>query len=337
LTDPIRINLIIAVHGPCPKLARTLDSLAAAARPKGFEQLWIVENGDKGPAESVCRRFTQRLPITYRHTPVQGKSRALQATLEAIPEGLIVFTDDDVRVATDWLEHYETAASTHGPDAFYGGPLHVDYERPPPDWLRPHLPPSATGWSLSDPARTITQACFLGANYGVFIESIQSVGGFNFMLGVGAGGNPIGEEFDLQDRLLAAGKRAVYLPDAAVWHWVPRERCTPQWALNRTHRIWLTNGLEDTLKLRRGPSLRGAPRWLWRRVAGLGLRAAIARLIPGARLRFARQLPYQQWKGYLQGMRLAARSPATAAGDADHTQPPQAPPSTQPPQQGEEA
>jgi len=307
MTAPHDMHVVICTHGRAALLGRTLESFAQLERPASFAALWVIENGSDDGARDVCARHQNNLPLRYVHLPAPGKSKALTHAIEAIGRGLVIFTDDDVRFGADFLSAYARAAEKHGQRAVYGGPLLIDYDPPsfsPPAWLRAQLPPSAAGWQLPGDDAPIEKACFLGANYAAFAERIIDAGGFNTALGVGETGNPVGEEFDIQDRLIARGCRGVYLPDAKVWHFVPEARCTPQWLLDRTERIWFTNGLEDG-KTHHGPTLFGAPRWMWRKLIALRLRALTA-CCGNEQTRFEKRKAYRQHKGYLRGIRRKA-------------------------------
>lgn len=307
MTQPFDMHLVICTHGRPTLLARTLDSFATVDRPASFAALWIIENGSDDGARKVCADYQGRWPLRYVHRAEPGRSKAMQHAVEAIGRGLVIFTDDDVRFAPRFLAAYHGAAGEHGVDAVYGGPLSIDYDPPgfaPLPWLRDQLPPSAVGWEMKEPAAAIDQACFLGANFAAFAERIVAAGGFNPNLGVGGAGNPVGEEFDMQTRLFAQGCRGVYVPEARVWHYVPGERCTPAWLLDRTERIWFTNGLSDETS-HPGSRWFGAPRWMWRKLLRLRLRAMTA-CCCDAQERFERQKAYRQYKGYVRGVQRKA-------------------------------
>lgn len=304
-TASLPVNVVICTYGRCDLMRRTLESLAGVNRPGGFEQVWVIENGSDDGTRGVCEQMRGRLPLKYVNLPQKGKSRALQYALEAIGRGLVIFTDDDVRLAPESLVAYVKAAGHHGPGCFYGGPVYIDYERQPPGWLLAHLPPSVTGWQLDDPDTPITKATFLGANYGGFVEMILKAGGYDADLGIGSQGNPVGEEFEIQDRLLAAGCRGVYIPDAKVWHYVPKVRSSPKWTMRRHERIWFTSALTgQNQEQYQGTRLFGVPRWMWKRLAGLWIKALAANLIVDAQKRFNIQKQYYQWKGTVRGVRL---------------------------------
>ena len=301
-TQKFPIHVVICTHGRPTLLRRTLDSLTTVRMPEGFERVWVIENGSDSGARSVCESMQDKLPLSYECLPAKGKSRALQYALDKIGNGLVVFTDDDVRFGKQFLEAYAEAAAAHGPEAVYGGPVFVDQEKPPPEWLVPNLPPSVVGWQRLDTDGPIEEACFLGANYGAFVERINRVGGFKAHLGIGSDGNPVGEEFEIQDRLLADGCRGVYVSRAEVWHYVPRERSTPKWTLQRHERIWFTSAMMGN-KNYKGVTLFGVPRWMWRRLMFLWMKCVAANLVPNARRRFEIQKLYYQWKGTVRGVR----------------------------------
>jgi GT2 family glycosyltransferase len=295
------MHLVIPTHGRPDLLGRALDSIAEAKRPDGLT-VWVIENGSDAGARQACARRADTLPLEYVHLDTPGRSNAMQHAIETIGQGLVIFTDDDVRVAPDFFTAYAQAAEAHGDMAVYGGPLSIDYETEPPHWLKAFLPPSAVGWEPDDANKPIERASFLGANFAAFAERFLEVGGFNPNLGVGSAGNPVGEEFDMQTRLFAAGCAGVYVPGARVWHYVPADRCSPKWALQRHERIWFTNGMQGEADFD-SPILFGAPRWMWRKLAGLFWRAAWANLHPSPQRRFEIRKDYYQYRGYLRGLR----------------------------------
>ena len=311
----LRFNAVIATHGRSSLLERTLASVAQAARPGGFERVIVIENGSAAGAEKVCRQAEGKLPVEYRHTGQPGKSRALQQVLEALGDGFVLFLDDDVRVCPQLFELYAQAASEHGADCFFGGPFQVDYQGdPPPAWLVDYLPWSAKGWQPDDPTESLKWNRFIGFNYGAFVRRVLEVGGFNPDIGPGAmragtAGNPVGQETEMQNRLLADGCRPIYLPGAMVWHYVPGNRCTPRWTLHRWYRMAVTEGMSETKDLE-GPRWRGVPRWMYRRAAALWWAAHRPDGSCDKSDRFNRKKQYYEWRGYMAGLRIQSRSAA---------------------------
>ena len=249
------IVVLIPAHGRPKLLSRTLDSLATCDLPASYHELIVIENGSRAGAENVVASLPDRLNARYMHRERGNKSYALNEALETIPDGLIVFFDDDVRVLREILMHYASAAAQKGEKNFFGGPIDVDYESPSPEWLTPYLPGSARGWGLNG-IEVESHPWFLGANWATFAEEIRNVGGFD--TSVGPGEAAVGQETEIQQRLVAHGCVKVFVPGAKVWHYVPKERCSPKWALQRQYRHAVTDGLQNT----EGDRLWGVPRWI---------------------------------------------------------------------------
>jgi len=242
------MHVVIATHGRPDLLRRTLDNLCQVQIPKDFESIYVVENGSDEGARDVCKAYVQRIPIQYYNQVEGGKSRALQWAVEKIKHGFVVLFDDDIRCSESILKAYAHAASIYGRKHVYGGPFDVDYEEEPPDWLREHLPVSAGG-PMPGAYKDIAQEWgFLGCNYGIFVEDILEVGGFRLDIGPGAkvkglGESPTGQETELQKRLFKHGCIAKYVEDAKVWHYVPKERCSQHWTIQRKYRDQLSKAL----------------------------------------------------------------------------------------------
>ena len=210
----MRVSVVLATREREELLARTLASLALCRRPDNFGGTFVVENGKRAGTEDVVREAPAGLDARYLFEPVGNKSRALNAALAQIDDGLIVFLDDDVRVGPGLLEEYAAAARRAGAGHFFGGPVAADYEEAPPDWLIQFLPLSARGWHPDE--RTLaTKPFFLGFNWAVFAGDLRRVGGFSEQFGPGSDSG-VGDESDVQRRLAATGLKGVCVPEALV-------------------------------------------------------------------------------------------------------------------------
>lgn len=228
------LHIVIPTHGRPDLLKRTLDSLAECRIPDCLVRTIVIENGGTPGAEEVVAGLPERVKACYRFTPQGNKSWALNLALQEIEAGLVVFFDDDVRLAPHTLEAYVSAANQHGRGHFFGGPFGVDYQQEPPQWLKRYLTPCALGWepTSDDWART-GMTDFYGCNWAVFAQDVIDVGGFDQDLGPSCVAT--GEESDMQIRLRATGLQPQYVSEAKVWHYVPTNRCSAEWALNRAY------------------------------------------------------------------------------------------------------
>jgi hypothetical protein len=221
-----------------------------------------VENGGPPANQSLVESFRQSLDAHYIHVPEKGKSNALNVALQRLSEGLVFFSDDDVRFDSDVLTAYHEAGSTHGPGHFFGGPFEVKHETPPPDWLRYYLPPSAKGCWFDEDEVDPSFTDFLGFNWAAFVSDLKQIGGFDPMKGPGSSSGGTGQETDMQRRLVEDGIKAQYVPEARVTHLVPEGSCSPSWALRRSFRSGIKDGINYSRE--NNHESRFPPLWLFK-------------------------------------------------------------------------
>ncbi|MBN1268845.1 MAG: glycosyltransferase [Kiritimatiellae bacterium] len=240
-----KLYVVIATAGRSELLDRTLASLAACRKPETYRAAIVVENGPQQGAEAITRSFQSSLQTRYLHVAQANKSNALNKVLATLEDGLVFFTDDDVRLHPSTLMVYAAAAGDRESGALYGGPTAVDYEREPPHWLKVFLPLSGQGWSLGTEVKKLDPSdvsFFLGCNWAAFISDIKAIGGFDPGYGPGSPTGSRGQEHHAQDRLRLTGVERIYLPEAVVWHYVPRSRCSVRWVLQRAYYGGVTHG-----------------------------------------------------------------------------------------------
>lgn len=266
---PERMHVLIPTHGRPVLLERTLASLGACHLPESYRETVVVENGSQAGAEAVVADIAATHPalrLRYLHVERANKSHALNEALATVGEGLVVFLDDDVRVAPQLLEAYAKAARERTEGTYFGGSVAVDYEEAPPEWVVPALPFSARGYRFDQGDRP-EPGLFLGFNWAAFASDLKSVGNFDPEYGPGSATGATGQEYNMQRRLQANGVTAEEVPGALVWHYVPRHRCSPAWALRRKYKV----GIEDGLQTRAAAN---RPRFL--RVSGHAVQSALA-------------------------------------------------------------
>lgn len=235
------ITVVIPTAGRPDLLDRTLDSLCQCQKPEEYESTIVVENGGREGAEQIVETYAKPLNARYMYSEEANKSAALNLVLNSLTETLIVFFDDDVRISPNTLVAYRDAADGIESGVIFGGPVDVDYEAPPPEWLRAYLPVSARGWGLNG-IEGEKKLRFLGSNWAAFSTDLKKAGGFNPQLGPGNRTTGTGQETEMQIRLESIGIEKVFIPDAKVWHYVPCDRCSEEFVLNRAYRDGLSHG-----------------------------------------------------------------------------------------------
>jgi len=303
----MKVIVVITTHRRTQLLRRTLASITAAKLPREISGVFVLENDGKS-CSNVVGEYSE-LPLQYRFFPEGNKSRALNWLLPELASAFVVFLDDDVQIPQRLLERYCKAfriASKTEPlasrveIAFWGGPVSPEFEESPPQWLLPKLPRSVNGWTLGTQSQVVDRPAFLGCNWAANANRLIEVGGFDEKRGPGANTVTMGQEASAQQRLIDAGYRGLYLPGEPVLHHVPKNRCSPEWALDRAER----NG--------RGFGMRYANRygrWIgW--PARVRLACAKWRLKSEADLYdssdFQRVYDVRRWKGFVEGVTNAS-------------------------------
>lgn len=295
------LRVMIAAAGRPDLLKRTLESIAACEKPRSYQGTLVIENGPRCGVEPIVRSFGAQHGFRYLYSEAPNKSVALNLGLLQFREGLIVFSDDDVRVRHDWLTAY-AAAAAQGGGRFFGGPVHVDAEWGlPPEWMRRYYPASlVVPWERPhDGAPThLPGQTFMGPNWAAFAEEVARIGGFDPELGPRID-QSVGEETEVQRRLALEGALATYVPDALVWHYLHRDYLDPQWLLRRTHRHALAWGIAKT---RGGQPWRGHVAHAVLKWVNVYSKSAFFRLFGGESGRFRAAYLTTRWHGRWQGL-----------------------------------
>jgi len=217
---------------------------------------------------------------------------------------LIFFTDDDVRVHPGTLMAYSDAAAGVQGGQFYGGPVEAVYEVAPPTWLIDFLLPDSRGWRLGEEVERVQKGILLGCNWAAFAKDLRNAGGFDRKKGPGAISGSLGQETEMQGRLLRNGVEGLYIPKAMVWHYVPRERCSAEWAARRAYRWGIQNGMDY---VGAGPKLFGVPRWMYRTWIENAFNLIIKSLGNDEKSRFHAYHKFRFVCGYMRGSRIAEK------------------------------
>ncbi|HEY4076669.1 MAG TPA: glycosyltransferase [Rhizomicrobium sp.] len=276
----MKTAIIIATHRRPALLERLLGDLAQNALPPDSE-VRVVENGAPGGAQGICERNDLGGKVHYSYQQEGRKSTALNRAVRDTAADFLIFFDDDVSVPPNIVQTYCNAALRRGPGNFFGGPLTADAEVSCPVELADYLPRSAIGWRPGDLETVMSSVdfeYFFGANWAVFRQDLAQAGLFAEELGITASRySPLGEETEIQARLVETGVRPVYLPGAPVCHHVPRECYTARWVWRRRFRLGVTDWTRtERAQQARCRTVLGVPAWLVRATAQQKLRVALS-------------------------------------------------------------
>lgn len=203
----------------------------------GQFEIVVVDNaGDHDLDKELSALDQARIPVSYVFEPSRGLHNARHAGARSARSTLLLFTDDDATFDRGWVEAYEYAFAANPAMAAAGGPVRPRFEIEPPTWLTELLRRGRDfgALSLMEPFDSFTlndQCYFYGVNMAVRADSLFSVGGFNpdsvGMTRIGDG------EIGLLRKLRTRGASIGYVPDALVYHHIPRRRMTVDYLLSR--------------------------------------------------------------------------------------------------------
>lgn len=230
----MKFVVLIACHSDSESIYDTIKSLSTVTAPTEFDRVIIVENGDSSKLDKERVLKLSTLSVECIYTKQKGKSVALNVAIDNyIPDDyFILFTDDDIRFNESWLLNFSQAFKKHGRGYFYGSAFGVDYQHQIDPALLKALPPSAQG--VSDGAfKKNPKRAFLGCNWAAHKDDIINAGLFNPNFGPGSKTGATGQESEMQDRLRKIGLEPMLVENNPVWHAVPPEKSSLEWAKER--------------------------------------------------------------------------------------------------------
>lgn len=314
LAQPLlmRFDIIVATLKRTALLAKTLQSLARAERPRRLVvRIYIVNNDSTAHLpgmESVPDSIPY--PTVILHEPRPGKSSALNAGIAESAGDYIGFLDDDETVDPQWFRVIENALAEEDLD-FLGGRSLAGWTHPLPAWVPSNYPAvlgitNASG--TSHPYGPEFPGMLTGGNAVIRRSTLNRIGPFDWNLGPRFDRRLLScEDEDMYLRLLDAGARGRYLPNLIVYHHLHPERLE-----KRYFRAWaFWNGASKGLVQRDRPSalpqVAGVPRYLFGEAAR-GMVQWVSEFRSGAHARrFAAELSVWHLAGHLYGRHLPRR------------------------------
>lgn len=244
MTDAVRagISVVISTRHRPGSLDRCLASLeAGSVRPA---EIVVVDQGGDDASERVVQAHAARgVPVTYRRQPPAGLGASQNLGVRTARFPLVAVIDDDCEADVAWLGTLHRTLATGPIDVVAGRVLPQE-----PEGARRYPVASRTSLVRRDlDARALPWDLGSGNNFALRREWFERVGGCDERLGPGAPAQG-GLDVDLFFRLLRAGARARYEPDAVVRH----ERQTRGERLRRRPMYGRGTGAFIALRLREG-------------------------------------------------------------------------------------
>jgi GT2 family glycosyltransferase len=232
----MNISVILCTYNRCEMLARALDSVLASELPSADRwELLVVDNNSKDQTRAVVENAAAKFPdrIRYISEPAQGKSNALNRGIREAHGEILAFVDDDIQVDKYWL--HKLCAPLENPSyAGVGGRIIPPQGFSPPPWLPMRGEYSLGGilafFDFGDAAQELREPPF-GTNMAFRKETFAKHGNFRADLGPMPGTEIRGEDTEFGRRVMKAGERLWYAPDAIVYHPVAEKRLNQKYFL----------------------------------------------------------------------------------------------------------
>lgn len=284
------------------RLARTLDDLRTIRPTESPWELLVIDNGSRDATAEVLssHAWPEDWYVRVIREEKLGLSNARNRAIAEARGDYVIFFDDDETPDPDWLRAYEHLINTHAPDAF-GGRIIVMFEDRRPSWLKDELLGFLGELDYGNTIAPLTEphTPFYGGNFGVRKSVCDNVGFFDPELGRKGGINTGGEEVDFYRRLLSAGFKVWWTPEAVIHHRIQAEKLTRAYFLDLHYRM----GRMEAVRMRGNkPAL--PPRYLFGQLLRALWAAFRQRWLEGREASLRREMNVAYFLGQIIGWRV---------------------------------
>jgi glycosyltransferase involved in cell wall biosynthesis len=241
MDEQFDVTVIIATYNRADMLPGALESVLAQDAGGVRYEVIVVDNNSPDQTRQVVESFIARGPavkLRYLFEGRQGVAHARNTALAHARSPIIAFTDDDVRVAPDWVAMINRSFDEHPEIDCVGGKVLPLWRVEPPAWLtHKHWSPLALTDYGEKPIRTSTDwpLCLVTANASFRRSVFDRIGLFEPACQRVKDGIGSTEDHELQIRFWKAGGQGLYDPRLVVHADVQPERMTKAY-----HRRWHT-------------------------------------------------------------------------------------------------
>jgi glycosyltransferase involved in cell wall biosynthesis len=274
-SEGLGASVLVCTYNRCGSLLDTLRALGKqAVREDTAWEIVVVDNNSADATRATVGHFAATHPglrVQYVFEGEQGLSHARNKAISIARGDLLLFTDDDVLPASDWVQTMVDVMAQWRCDAC-GGYIEPIWEMRPPRWLTERfygylaLKTDLDGPRLLGPSEDPP----FGANMAFRRDVFQRVGLFDVSLGRKGSVLAGGEEWDLFRRVVQAGGCVLYAPHARVRHKVEAFRVR-----KRYFRRWRFQA-SRSLARRSAPAgerrVAGVPLYLFRQLVNAALK-----------------------------------------------------------------
>ncbi len=197
MTPAPSVSVVVCTRNRGTAINQTIETLLSNSEP-GLEILCVDQSDDDVTANALAEWADPR--IEYHRTRTRGLSIARNIGLELARADLVLMTDDDCEVPSDWVARMTREMRAHPELAL----LYCDVLVGPCDENEGFIPGCKVQSVVFTDIMRATEGLGIGAGFALRKGPAVKAGGFDPCLGAGASFKS-GEEHDLSYRLLLHG------------------------------------------------------------------------------------------------------------------------------------
>ena len=231
------LTVVLSTLNGSERLPDVLDDLICAETPDAGFEVIVVDNASTDNTSDILQSYSDKLPLTALYEPRAGKNIALNRALAVSTGDLIIFTDDDVRIPTDFLRRYRDVADKEDSYQIFGGHIAPRWSQAPDPRILQEVPLN-TAYALTESDRRqgdISANRLYGPNMAIRRSVFESGLTFDEAIGPNGGRYIMGDETDLLLRAEAAGFKAYFVPQIVVEHKIRIEQIEIDWIARRAN------------------------------------------------------------------------------------------------------
>jgi GT2 family glycosyltransferase len=203
------LSIVVPTRDRPDMLRRCLGSIRKSIGP--HDELIVVDSASR---KASARETAEEFGARYIDDDVPGAGRARNLGWRAAENEVVAFVDDDIIVAPDWTDAVRAVFAARPDLGFVTGRV-----TPPDDQIDSEHPIAIVDApdAFDHQPRTARHEGISG-NFAARREVLMPLGGFDELLGPGAHFKGGGDDFDLFDRMIAAGAPGRYEPSIRAYH-----------------------------------------------------------------------------------------------------------------------
>lgn len=214
--DACDVSVVLSTYNRADRLPFAIEALLSQSGDVAYEVI-VVDNNSSDATADVMARLAARASgrLRYVFEPRQGLSHGRNAGIALARGPIVALSDDDVRVASDWVRLLKQTFDDHPEIDYVGGRVLPHWLEPAPRWLtQAHWAPLALQDYGPEPLVSGREraVCLVGANLAFRRRVFDVVGLFTPALGRVKDGIGSTEDHDMQLRAWQAGMLGLYAP-----------------------------------------------------------------------------------------------------------------------------